>query len=167
VDLAAWPPSVAAWLNANYSTVESEAGVVPDADFIFGALQSALFSAVTAAAETVPGLTGVQRPPLAVQGSPPVSGLFGFDKFSSVPLLVDAIRRDVRAADGSDATRRMFLVPRAHVVALHASGGRVDTVEVDVAGVRQFLDVAPGAVVVLAASAVRPPGSRCTPSRRP
>ena len=38
--------------------------------------------------------------------------------------------------------------------ALHTSGGRVDTVEVDVAGVRQFLAVAPGAVVVLAASAV-------------
>jgi choline dehydrogenase-like flavoprotein len=109
---------------------------------------------VTAAAGTVPGLTGVQRPPLAVQGSPPVSGLFGFDKFSSVPLLVDAIRRDIRAANGSDAARRLFLVPRAHVVALHASGARVDTVEVDVAGVRRFLAVAPGAVVVLAASAV-------------
>ncbi|HST80813.1 MAG TPA: GMC oxidoreductase [Kineosporiaceae bacterium] len=153
-DLAGWPPSVAAWLNAHYSTVESETGVVPDADFIFGALQSALFSAVTAAATTVPGLTSVQRPPLAVQGSPPVSGLFGFDKFSSVPLLVDAIRRDVRAANGSDAARRLFLVPRAHVVALHTSGGRVDTVEVDVAGVRRFLGVAPGAAVVLAASAI-------------
>lgn len=153
-DLAGWPPAVAAWLTANYTTVESETGVVPDTDFIFGALQAALFPVVTSAATTVPGLTGVERPPLAVQGSSPVSGLFGYDKFSSVPLLVDAIRRDVREANGSDAARRLFLVPRAHVVALHPSGGRVDTVEVDVAGVRRSLGVAPGAVVVLAASAV-------------
>ena len=153
-DLAAWPSTVASWLKANYSAVESETGVVPDTDFIFGDLQAALFSAVAAAAATVPGLTDVQRPPLAVQGSSAVSGLFGFDKFSSVPLLIDAIRRDIREANGSDAARRLFLVPRAHVVALHTSGDRVDTVEVDVAGVRRYLDVAPGAVVVLAASAI-------------
>jgi len=153
-DLAVWPATVAAWLKANYTTVESETGVVPDTDFIFGALQTALFPAVTAAAATVPGLTDVQPAPLAVQGSPPVSGLFGYDKFSSVPLLVDAIRRDVREAHNSDAARRLFLVPRAHIVALHTISGRVATVEVDVAGARKFLGIAPGAVVVLAASAV-------------
>jgi choline dehydrogenase-like flavoprotein len=153
-DLASWPPAVEAWLKANYTTIESEIGVVPDTDFIFGPLQVALFSAVTAAAATVSGLTGVERPPLAVQGSSPVSGLFGYDKFSSVPLLVDAIRRDVREAQGINPARRLFLVPRAHVVALHTNGGRVAAVEVDVGGVRRFLDISPSAVIVLAASAV-------------
>lgn len=153
-DLAGWPPAVRAWLATNYSLVESETGVVPDTDFIFGELQAALFPAVTAAAAGVPHLTGVQRPPLAVQGSAPVSGLFGYDKFSSLPLLVDAVRRDVRSAHGSDTARRLFLVPRAHVVALHTSGGTVHTIEVDVAGVRKFLGIGPGCAVVLAASAV-------------
>lgn len=145
---------VAAWLAENYVLVESETGVVPATDFIFGELQSALFDAVTAAAPDVPNLGDVEQAPLAVQGQPPVSGLFSFDKFSSVPLLVDAIRRDVRAAGGSDAARRLFLVPRAHVVALHTHGGTVHTLEVDVNGVREFLPAGPGCAVVLAASAI-------------
>jgi choline dehydrogenase-like flavoprotein len=153
-DLAGWPPAVRAWLTATYSRVESETGVVPDTDFIFGELQAALFPAVTAAAAGIDSLTGVQPPPLAVQGDSPVSGLFGYDKFSSVPLLVDVIRRDIRDAHGSDAARRLFLVPRAHVVALHTSGGTVQQIEVDVAGTRRFLDIGPGCAVVLAASAV-------------
>jgi choline dehydrogenase-like flavoprotein len=153
-DLAGWPPAVRAWLTATYSRVESETGVVPDTDFIFGELQAALFPAVTAAAAGIGALTGVQPPPLAVQGDSPVSGLFGYDKFSSVPLLIDVIRRDIRDAQGSDAARRLFLVPRAHVIALHTSGGTVQRLEVDVAGVRRFLDIGPGCAVVLAASAV-------------
>ncbi len=153
-DLAQWPVAVRDWLDANYTSIESETGVEPHTDFIFGELQAALLPAVTAAAAGVGSLTEVQRPPLAVQGSPPTSGLFSYDKFSSVPMLIDAIRRDVREARGSDAARRLFLVPRAHVVALHASGGTVQTVEVDVGGIRRFLDVGPACAVVLAASAV-------------
>ena len=153
-DLAGWPAAVRAWLTATYSRVESETGVVPDTDFIFGELQAALFPAVTAAAAGIGALTDVQPPPLAVQGDSPVSGLFGYDKFSSVPLLIDVIRRDIRDAQGSDAARRLFLVPRAHVIALHTSGGTVQRIEVDVAGVRRFLDIGPGCAVVLAASAV-------------
>jgi GMC oxidoreductase/NAD(P)-binding Rossmann-like domain len=153
-DLADWPPAIRAWLTATYSRVESETGVVPDTDFIFGELQAALFPAVTAAAAGIGSLAGVQPPPLAVQGDSPVSGLFGYDKFSSVPLLVDVIRRDIRDAHGSDAARRLFLVPRAHVVALRTSGGTVQQIEVDVAGTRRFLDIGPGCAVVLAASAV-------------
>jgi choline dehydrogenase-like flavoprotein len=89
-----------------------------------------------------------------VQGGPPVSGLFGSDKFSSLPLLIDRIRRDVRDANGSDAARRLFLVPRAHVVTLHTSGDTVDGIEVDVPSGREVLAVGPGCEVVLAASAI-------------
>jgi choline dehydrogenase-like flavoprotein len=153
-DLAQWPASTRAWLAATYSTVESETGVVPATDFIFGELQAALEPAVTAAAAAAPVFTGVESAPLAVQGSAPVSGLFSFDKYSSLPLLTGAIRRDVHAAGGSDADRTLFLVPRAHVVALHTSGGVVRSVEVDVGGSRKVLDLAPGCQVVLAASAI-------------
>lgn len=153
-DVARWPAPAAAYLQQHYTDVESETGVVPDTDFIFGELHDALFPVVVGAAAAVPGLTAVEPAPLAVQGSPPVSGLFGFDKYSSLPLLVDAIRRDVGSSGGSDAARRLFLVPRAHVVALHTAGGAVRTVEVDVGGEREFLAVGPGCAVVLAASAI-------------
>ena len=153
-DLAGWPATVATWLAGNYSTVESETGVVPDTDFIFGALQAALFPAVTAAAATVPGLTGVQRPPLAVQGSPPVSGLFGYDKYSGVPLLADAIRRDVREAHHPTPPGGCSSCPgRTSSRCIPAAAGCTPSRSTS-RGVRRFLAISPGAVVVLAASAI-------------
>jgi hypothetical protein len=83
-----------------------------------------------------------------------VSGLFSFDKDSGLPLLIEAIREDVGASGGNDANRRLFLLPATHVVKLHAAGGTVHTVEVDVAGQREFLAVEPGCAVILAASAI-------------
>jgi choline dehydrogenase-like flavoprotein len=153
-DLARWPAPTAAHLLQHYAEVESATGVVPGTDFIFGELQDALFPALAAAAPVVPGLAAVEPAPLAVQGSPPVSGLFSFDKYSSLPLLVDAVRRDVSGSGGSDAARRLFVVPRAHVVALHTASGVVQHVEVDVDGQRQFIGAGPGCAVVLAASAI-------------
>ena len=158
-DLLRWPASVAAYLDANYSDVESESGVVPATDFIFGELHDALFPRAVAATpsvsniETAIGSNGVEIAPLAVQGSAPASGLFSFDKYSSVPLLIDAIREDV-INSATDANRRLFFVPRAHVIRLHASSGNVQAVEVDVAGEHQLLSVAPNCAVILAASGV-------------
>jgi hypothetical protein len=151
---------VAAYLDANYSDVESESGVVPATDFIFGELHDELFPRVVAATPGVPNIetaigdSGVEIAPLAVQGSPPMSGLFSFDKFSSLPVLIDAIREDAMNSGTNDANRRLFFVPRAHVTRLHASSGNVQAVEVDVAGQRQFLSVAPNCAVILAASGV-------------
>ncbi|MGH8906367.1 MAG: GMC oxidoreductase [Egibacteraceae bacterium] len=159
-DLARWPASTAQYLADNYIFVESETGVVPDADFITGDLNAALYDAFVAAAAGTPdievgiGDSGVQVAPLAVQGDSPVSGLFSLDKYSGLPLLVDAIREDVGASGVSDADRRLFLVPAAHVVKAHAAGGVVHTVEVDVAGQREFLAVPPGCAVIFAASAI-------------
>jgi hypothetical protein len=158
-DLAQWPATTAAYLRDNYTFVESETGVRPAADFITGDLHQVLINRVRAVAGAMPGIDtthgdGVEIAPLAVQGSPPESGLFGFDKFSSVPLLADAIREDVESSGFDDARRRLFLVPRAHVVRLDVKDGGVRSVEVDVAGKRHALLVQPGCMVVLAASAV-------------
>ena len=159
-DLARWPAATAQYLVEHYIDVESEIGVVPATDFIFGELGDVLRAACVSAAAVTPdidssiGTSGVETAPLAVQGSPPVSGLFSFDKYSSLPVLVDAIRADAGASGGNDAARRLFLVPLAHVVKLHAAGGTVHTVEVEAGGQRRFLPLAPGTVVVLAASAV-------------
>jgi hypothetical protein len=54
----------------------------------------------------------------------------------------------------NDGARRLFLVPLAHTIKLHASAATVHTVEVDVAGQRRFLPLAAGASVVLAASTI-------------
>jgi choline dehydrogenase-like flavoprotein len=159
-DLLGWPATAAHYLNANYLNVESETGVVPAADFIFGDLFNAMRTEVGAAVgamaniETTIGNNGVEVAPLAVQGSAPESGLFSFDKYSSLPLLIDAIRDDVAFSGVNDANRRLFLVPVAHVTKLHATGGVVHTIEVDVGGQRKFLPVGPQCAVILASSAV-------------
>jgi hypothetical protein len=159
-NLLGWPVPVVQYLNNHYLDVESEIGVVPGTDFIFGDLFNVLHSEVGAAVSVVPniesavGNNGVEVPPLAVQGSAPESGLFSFDKYSSLPILIEAIREDVASSGVNDANRRLFLVPVAHVVKLHATSGVVHTIEADVAGQRKFLPVAPQCVVILAASAV-------------
>ena len=128
-DLAQWPAATAQYLVEHSIDVESGIGVVPATDFIFGELGDVLRDACVSAAAVTPdidssiGASGVETAPLAVQGSPPVSGLFSFDKYSSLPILVDAIRADAGASGGNDAARRLFLVPLAHVVKLHAAGG--------------------------------------------
>lgn len=159
-DLQGWPATAAQYLGANYSPVESETGVVPATDFISGDLLDALRGEVIAAAGLVPNIdsgigdNGVEVAPLAVQGSAPTSGLFSFDKYSALPLLIEAIRDDVGASGVSDANRRLFLVPAAHVIKLHAANGVVHTLEVDAAGQRRHLPVAPQCAVILAASAI-------------
>jgi choline dehydrogenase-like flavoprotein len=158
-DLTAWPAAAAAYLNDQYAVVESETGVVPATDFIMGDLLDVLWARSTAVAGLVQNLDAtlpggpVQTAPIAVQGGAPASGLFSFDKYSSMPILAKAIRTDVARSGGSDAQRRLFLVPGAHVVRLHASGGKAHTIEVDVDGVRKLLPIG-AANVVLAASAI-------------
>lgn len=159
-DLQGWPAATAQYLNDHYLEVESETGVVPSTDFISGPLFDVLFDAFAAAAAGTPGIetaigtNGVEVAPLAVQGESPASGLFSFDKFSSLPLLIDAIREDVAASGLNDANRRLFLVPLAHVVKLHTAGGVVHAIEVEVGGQRQFLSVGPSCAVILASSAI-------------
>ena len=159
-DLAAWPVSVKAYLDAHYTNVESETGTIPSADFIFGDLFNALSGEVAAAVATTPnvesalGNGGLEPPPIAVQGSSPASGLFSFDKFSSMPILTDAVREAVAASGLDDSKRRLFLVPLAHVIKLHTSGTLVHLIEADVAGERKFLSVGPQCAVILAASTI-------------
>lgn len=150
-DQALWSPTLSSYLDANYSKVESEIGVTPSTDFITGALYTALKGRLTAVGSAVTNIDSVEEAPLAVQGAAPASGLFSFDKYSSAPILVDAIRE---AAGSPDSTRRLFLVPRAHVIRLNASRGFVNSIEVDISGQRKLLPVAPNCAVVLAMGAI-------------
>lgn len=150
-DLQNWPAELRTYLKGNYNDTEKEIGVDPVTDFISGDLYEALGKAMKSAAKTVPTVDRVEAAPLAVQGASPASGLFSFDKYSSAPILTDAIRE---AAADPDSTRRLFLVPHAHVVRLHNANGNITAVELYYNGQQKFIPVSPDCAVVLAASTV-------------
>ncbi|HKW95588.1 MAG TPA: family 16 glycoside hydrolase [Methylomirabilota bacterium] len=152
-DLANWPKDVVTYLKSagGYGSTATEIGTATTTDFIS---QSALFNALLNGIKMVislDGITEVGEAPLAVQGAAPRSGLFAFDKFSSAPFLMDAIRSDVAVNTGyGDLSRRIFLVPRTQVHRLNVTGNTVTSIDLSVAGVRQLLSIAPGTTVVIA-----------------
>jgi hypothetical protein len=150
-DLNNWPAELQAFLKANYGDTEKETGVDPVTDFISGDLFDALKNAMDKAAKRVATVDGIEVAPLAVQGSAPAPGIFPFDKYSSAPILTEAIRE---AAGSPDNTRRLFLVPHAHVVKLHNSNGVVSAIELYYNGQQKFISVTPDCAVVLAASTI-------------
>jgi len=149
-DLAAWPSAAGRYLKDNYTFLEDQLGVSEVADFIQGQLYGVLRAKTEAVYRHVPGLTGIESPPLAVLGQTPASGLFAFNKYSSLPLLISAVRDAIAEAGGDDAKRRLFLVPRARVAKLHTSGRLVRRIEVFVNGRQRFLEIEPHCAVVLA-----------------
>ena len=136
-----------------YAATAQEIGTATTTDFI---TQTALFNALLGAikgALPLAGITEAGEAPLAVVGAPPRSGLFAFDKFSSAPFIMDAIRNDVAVNGGSgDTSRRIFLVPRVqvHRLNLNAAGDAVTSLDLSVAGVRQQLNISKSAVVIIA-----------------
>lgn len=152
-DLAAWPPTVAQYLNQNYPVLEQQTGVNVTTDFIQGPLFNLLKSKIATIISPpgVANLDSVEDPPLAVQGQAPGSGLFSFDKYSSAVLLADAARE---AAGQPDNQRRLFVVPNVHVTRLVTAGGVVTGLQASVGGASQFLPVGPNCSVVLAAGMI-------------
>jgi len=152
-DLANWPPDTVAYLNSalGYASTAAEIGSAVTTDFI---KQTALFNALLSSIRGALPLSGVSEAgeaPLAVVGAAPQSGLFAFDKFSSAPFIMDAVRNDVGTnGPGGDTRRRLFLVPRAQVHRLNCSGNHVVSLDISLAGNRQPLAVAPGCNVILA-----------------
>ena len=156
-DLNTWAnfsPSVAQYLRTNYPTLQRQVGILDSqgkvaTNYIEGPLFAALKAKVDAvvAAGTVPNLDTSENAPLAVQGEPPASGLFPFDKYSSIALLVEAVRE---AAGAADPARRLFVVPNAHVSRLQTTGGTVSGIQASFNGVPKFLAISPKTSVVLA-----------------
>ena len=66
--------------------------------------------------------------PLAVQ-SRTRTGLFPFNKFSAVPLLVKASRAAQQESGNDDVRKRLMVVPQCHVIRLVQEQGRVTRVE--------------------------------------
>jgi hypothetical protein len=152
VDLFNWPNDVRDYINSNYPIIEKEIGTSETTDYISGALYEALKKKFEDAVATgINTVDKVEEAPLAVQGKPPASGLFSFDKYSSAPLLIDAIRE---AAASPDSERRLFYVPKTHVVKLHTNGDRITTVEARVNGQQKFLQLSPTCAVVIASGTI-------------
>ncbi|HWX20679.1 MAG TPA: family 16 glycoside hydrolase [Candidatus Binatia bacterium] len=104
-----------------------------------------------AAQPATPSITAVKAAPLSGLGSPPATGLFAFDKFSSGPFLTDAIHNDIGVNTGyGDVSRRIFLVPRVRVLRLNLQGNTVASIDLVVDGQRQTLPIAPACAVVIA-----------------
>ncbi|MDQ3918905.1 MAG: DUF1080 domain-containing protein [Acidobacteriota bacterium] len=161
-DLANWPPEVVSYFKGTtgndgiYRKVEEETGVFPSTDYIrkaslFNALLSK-FNGAKSSVEPNTKITVVDEAPLAVQGSSPESGLLPFDKFSSGPFLIDAIRDDsiTNEKRHGDVSRRIFLLPRTQVLRLNKAGSRVVSLDLSVNGRFQPLQVPPNCAVVVA-----------------
>ena len=153
-DLKQWPTDIANLLQGAtdaYKSVEQETGVFDKTDYISGTLFNALKTKLTAAQPNVPSVDAIEDAPLAVQGASPASGLFSFDKWSSAPILIDAVREASKRADWQ---RRLFVVPRAHVTKLQVTNGAVTGIEVRVNGQPKTLTVSPSCAVVLASGTI-------------
>ncbi len=150
-DLSNWPASTQALLNTEYPKTKKEIGTDPTTEYISGPLFSTLQTAFTAASATVANITAIEEAPLAVLGASPGSGLFPFDKFSSGPFIMDAVRNDIatNVAYG-DLSRRLFLVPRVQVLRLNLTGNTVTSIDLSVNGQKQTLAVSPDCAVVIA-----------------
>jgi hypothetical protein len=172
-DFANWPSDIRDYLTVkksgtgiktpagtpknNYEEVEQEVGVFDKTDYISGKLFEAIFNKskeVKDSTDTkikIGTIKDVEEAPLAVQAAAPRSGLFSFDKYSSVPILFSAIREQ---ANGPNSARRIFVMPRAHVIRLKRDGNRVTEIEVSVNGQRQTISknnvMSPDCQVVLA-----------------
>lgn len=156
-DLANWPPTVAAELQSLahaadlYERVEKETGVFDKTDYISGPLFDALNKKFKSAVASVASVDGIEDAPLAVQAAPPASGLFSFDKWSSMPILTDAVRE---AAGRPDWQRRLFIVPRAHVTTLNTTNSAVTSIDVRVNGQMKPLTIPSTCAVVLASGTI-------------
>jgi choline dehydrogenase-like flavoprotein len=152
-DLAAWPPTVGQYLTQNYPLLEQQTGVDVKTDFIQGALFDLLKQRVSGLIQngSLTNVDTVDDPPLAVQGQAPASGLFSFDKYSSVNVLIEAARD---AAGQPDSQRRLFVVPNAHVTRLNTANGAVSSIDVFVNGIKQNLPVRANCAVILAAGTI-------------
>ena len=176
---AAWPAAVLADLNGPlpgggdgyFRQAAEQIGTTTTNDFIFGELHTALRAQLRAghrqqrrhgcdSARPIAAAPRrrAQRPARPVQaggaacgaGQPPRAGFFPFNKFSSVPLLIESSRAAQCETGGDDTRKRLMVVPDCHVTRLITDGSgpirRVIAVETN----RGVVPVPEEAVVVLA-----------------
>ena len=149
---APWPAAVVNDLNGPlsggapgyFSQAAEQIGTDVTNDFIFGPLHDALRTRLKQGIDagqvtdaiplaqlplTLSGVPNAQadlfklEAPLTVQASPPRSGFFPFNKFSSAPLIIETARAAAFESGGDDTRKRLMTVPNCHVTRLVTDGG--------------------------------------------
>jgi choline dehydrogenase-like flavoprotein len=160
-----------------FRQASEQIGVTETSDFVFGpmhrALRMRLFDGINAGhvTDAIPlnspdlpfeldNIPAAERAisqleaPLAVQARAPRSGFFPFNKFSAVPLIMQAARSAASESGGDDVKKRFMIVPNCHVVRLEtqptSSGVRVTNVLTS----RGPVPVPDGGIVVIAAGTI-------------
>jgi choline dehydrogenase-like flavoprotein len=171
---AAWPAAVVAALsapNGYFDQAADQIGTSVTNDFIFGPMHEQMRAqlrqgidgnAVTDAIPLaqlplhLPGVPNNQKnlfkleAPLAVQARAPRAGFFPFNKFSSVPLLIETARVAQGESATDDVKKRLMIVPGCHVIRL-ITDGAVDPRRVVAVQTNQgTIPVSDGGVVVIA-----------------
>jgi hypothetical protein len=178
---ATWPPEVAEYLRTYYPRIELQMGVSElrvtapgqaptpvvrtelfnsPQNLLNGVLASKL-QALVGKLDVGPGgsvqteVDAIEPAPIAVQADAPASGVFAFNKFSALPLLLAASREDF-GLSASDQLRRLFIVPNVRVLGLdyNPGAGRAIGLRVFAGGAQRTLGIGPHTRIVLALSAI-------------
>ena len=182
-ETATWPAAAVAELrdplpdgSDGYLRQASEQIGVTDAnDFVFGKLHRALrkriFDGINAGAVqgAIPlavlpvhldGIPASQHQiakleaPLAVQGRAPRAGFFPLNKFSSVPLIMQAARAAAAESSGDDVKKRFMIVPDCHVTRLETTAAPGGLRVINVLTSKGPVPVPPGGLVVVATGTI-------------
>lgn len=169
-----WPAAMVADLTAPggyFDEAADQIGTSRTNDFIFGPMHEAMRDQLkqgidaSAVSDAIPlaqlpshldnvpagqeNLFKVEAP-LAVQAQPLRSGFFPFNKFSSVPLFIEAARLAQSEAASDDFKKRLMIVPGCHAIRLITDGAanprRIVAVDTD----QGVIQVPQDGVVVLA-----------------
>jgi hypothetical protein len=126
-DLEQYQPDMKKYFKDFYREIEFQIGAFPTGDFIKGPLAEVIYARVNdlKGKPEFREIKEVSAAPIAAQAEQPASGLFSFDKYSSLPVLIETLRGDAKAAFGNslsneDANSRkgIMLVPRCRVLRL-------------------------------------------------
>ncbi len=141
-----WPAAMVADLtaaNGYFDSAADQIGTSTTNDFIFGPMHEAMRDQLkqgidaTAVSDAIPlaqlpiHLDGVPvgqedlfklEAPLAVQAQPLRAGFFPFNKFSSVPLFIEAARLAQSEGAADDFKKRLMIVPDCHAIRLITDG---------------------------------------------
>ncbi|MGI9100551.1 MAG: family 16 glycoside hydrolase [Solirubrobacteraceae bacterium] len=160
-----------------FRQASQQIGVTQTNDFVFGKLHEALrqrvFDGIQAGSVEgaialnspdlplhLDGIPAAQRQiakleaPLAVQGRAPRSGFFPLNKFSSVPLIMQAARTAATESAGDDVKKRFMIAPNCHVIRLETEPTATGIRVVNVLTSKGSVPVAANACVVIATGTV-------------
>ena len=151
-ELASWPEEVVADLKeAYFAESRRQIGTDTANDFIFGPLHDALRARLFAGIGNVNHRFQINQEadldaPLAVVSAAERAGVYPINKFSAMPLLMDAARKSFVESGGDDRKKRLMIVPNCTIEELKVSSGLVSSVRTS----QGELGLAVGGQVILA-----------------